>query len=148
MDGGFYRKPVAFLNLIRQVKDGGDTLLSVGSLKSVDAAFFLMAVQPGEPFRSIVAAKKGRMLQIEFVQILHKAMEGVMYGVFQDIPILLPLLIPFPQLSELISHKVQLLAWMGVHIHIQGTGLWKLLFILPVHFLEDGCFPVDDLIVG
>ena len=53
MDGGFYRKPVAFLNLIRQVKDGGDTLLSVGSLKSVDAAFFLMAVQPGEPFRSI-----------------------------------------------------------------------------------------------
>ena len=76
-----------------------------------------MAVQPGRTLsRSIVAAKKGRMLQIEFVQILHKAMEGVMYGVFQDIPILLPLLIPFPaNLSELISHKVQLLAWMGVH---------------------------------
>ena len=88
------------------------------------------------------------MLQIESVQILHKAMEGVMDGVLQDIPILLPLLIPFPQLSELISHKVELLAWMSVHIHIQGTGLWKLLFIFPVHFLEDGSLPVNDLVVG
>ncbi|MFR5583916.1 MAG: hypothetical protein ACLTLQ_08970 [[Clostridium] scindens] len=50
-------------------------------------------------------------------------------------------------LSELISIKLVSALDERTYTYT-GTGLWKLLFIFPVHFLEDGSLPVNDLVVG
>ena len=50
-------------------------------------------------------------------------------------------------MPDLISHKVKLLAWMSVHIHIKRSRLREFLLVIPVHFLKDRRLAVDDFIV-
>ena len=71
-----------------------------------------------------------------------------MFGVGEEIPVLLPGLIPLPQLPELISHEVQLFPRVGRHVQIQSPGLGKFSLVIPPHFLENGGLPVDGLVVG
>ena len=46
------------------------------------------------------------------------------------------------------AHKVQLFTRMRHHIQVQRPRLRKFLFVISVHFLHDGCFAVDHLVVG
>ena len=43
----------------------------------------------------------------------------LMGGIVQKIPVLFPFLVPFPEVTDFISHEVQFFARMGVHIHIK-----------------------------
>ena len=70
-----------------------------------------------------------------------------MCGIAKDFPILFPLLIPFPELSDLISHKIEFLSGMDHHIEIKCARLRKFTGILSVHLLQDGRLTVHDLIV-
>ena len=71
-----------------------------------------------------------------------------MYGEIQQLPVLLPLLVPFTELCELTAHEQQLLARVGVHIHIQKPCLGEFLLIAAVHLLRHGGLAVDVLIVA
>ena len=66
------------------------------------------------------------MLQIEAVQVFHKSVEILMRRIIQKIPVQFPLLVPFPEMPQLISHEIQLLARMRVHIHIECPRLREL----------------------
>ena len=88
------------------------------------------------------------MLQIEMVQVCHKPVKILMCRIGQQPPVLFPLLIPLPEMADLISHEVELLPGVGVHIHIECPRLGELHLIVSEHFLEDGRLSVDDFIVG
>ena len=88
------------------------------------------------------------MLQIEAVQVFHKSVEILMRRVIEKIPVQLPLLVPLPEMSQLISHEIKLLSRMRIHIHIERSCLRELLLIISVHFLQYCCLPVDNFVMG
>lgn len=61
---------------------------------------------------------------------------------------LLPLFIPFPELANLIAHKIQLLSGMRIHIGKHSTALGELTQIIAPHFLDDCRLSMYNLIIG
>ena len=71
-----------------------------------------------------------------------------MKRIFQQIPVLFPGLIPLPELSKLISHKIQLLARVHIHISVKCLCLREFDLIVTKHFLNDRCFSMYHFIMG
>ena len=133
---------------VREVEHRRQTLLPAHTLKGVNAFVLLMAVDPLEALPTIVLGPQGGVVQINPVQISHEAVEIVVERILQQIPILLPLLVPLPDLGELVAHEVQLFARVGVHIHIERFDLGVLFIIFPRQLLEHAGLAVDRLVVG
>ena len=87
------------------------------------------------------------MILISLAQIHEKVMEGILHRKMKNIPILLPLLIPLAELTDLIAHKVQFFARVSEHVRVQGPGLRKLLFIIAGHLLNDRRLSMHHFIV-
>ncbi len=107
-----------------------------------------MTVGPAETVCFVIFLVKGRMLQINLIQIFHEMVKCIVDGVGQNIPVLFPFLIPFSELSQLISHEIQFLARVGIHIHIESPCLGEFLIVFSVHFLHDGSLAVNYFVMG
>ena len=81
------------------------------------------------------------------IQPAHIVVKSIVDGVGAQAPVLLSFFIPFPQLPEFISHKIQFFAGVKHQIEIQRPGLWKFSIVIAVHFLEDGGLPMDIFIM-
>lgn len=86
------------------------------ALHGVDAFLLLVAVHPAESVPLIVVPVQRRLGEVQLVQFQHKVVERIVDGIFQNVPVLLLLLGPLPELSQLAAHEQQLFA--GVRIHI------------------------------
>ena len=106
-----------------------------------------MAVDPLETICFIIFFPESRVFQIQFIQVFHETGESSMKWIIQKHPVLLAFFIPFTELADFISHKIQFFAWMCIHVHIQRTRLWEFVFIVAAHFLHDRCFAVNNFIV-
>ena len=71
-----------------------------------------------------------------------------MERVFQQIPVLLAVLVPLPELADLVAHKIELFARVPHHVEIEGPALGEFSLVVPLHLLEDGGLAVDHLVVG
>ena len=139
---------MVYLFTVGKIKDSDDSFTASYAFKGVDTPLLLMAVQPPKAIGIVIFFRQSKMLQINMVQVHHEAMELPMYRKIQQVPVLLPLFIPLSQLPNLIPHKIQLFPRMGIHIHIENSGLREFLLILTVHFLQDCSFSVNDFIMG
>ena len=72
----------------------------------------------------------------------------ILEGVFQQIPVQLPLFVPLPEMPQLVAHKVQLFARVRIHIKIKGAQLVAFFFLGTPKLVDDGLFAVDDLVVA
>ena len=88
------------------------------------------------------------MIEIKVIQFLHIMIERFVNREIQQVPVLLPLFIPFPELPDFIAHEIQLFARMQHHIGVHGACLRKFPFVIPVHLLQDRRLSMHYLIVG
>ena len=106
-----------------------------------------MTVDPSEAVCFVILFPECRVFKIKMVQIFHEAGKSFMDRIIKQHPVLFALLIPFTELADLISHEIQLLARMCIHIHIQGTCLRELIIVISVHLLHDRCLAVNHLVM-
>lgn len=88
------------------------------------------------------------MGQIDPVQLSHVSIKRIVGRIALQAPVLLSLLIPFTKLPDLIAHEVQLLSRMHHHVQVHCPRMRKLVFILTVHFVENGSLSMNNFIMG
>ena len=106
-----------------------------------------MAVDPLETVSRIISFPESRMFQIKLIKISHKMSKSLMNRIIQKHPVLLTFFIPFSKLSDFISHKIQFLSGMCIHVHIKSPGLRKFFIIVTIHFLHDSSLSVNYLVM-
>ena len=106
-----------------------------------------MAVDPLEAVCLVILLPESRVLKVKLVQVFHETCKSLMDRIVEEHPVLFTLFIPFTELADLISHEVQFLARMCIHIHVQCACLREFVVIVAAHFLHDRCLAVDNLIV-
>ena len=88
------------------------------------------------------------MIEIKVIQFLHIMIKRFVNREIQQVPVLLPLFIPFPELPDFIAHEIQLFTRMREHIQIHHTRLRILVaFVRAPHFLHDCRLAVHNLVV-
>ena len=107
-----------------------------------------MAVHPLKAILADISLIECIIRQIALIQVCHEFVESFVDREFQQDPVKLVFLAPFFELCQFISHEVQLCAWMCIHVHVKGSCLREFAVVSAVHFLGDGGFSVDDLIMG
>ena len=75
-------------------------------------------------------------------------LEGIVEGIFQQVPVQLPFFVPLPEVSHFVAHEVQLLARVHVHIKIEGAQLGAFFRIGAPQLINDGLFAVHHLVVA
>ena len=63
-------------------------------------------------------------------------------------PVETTVVVPFSPLSEFAPHEEQFAARMRVHPGVEQPEVGKLLPFVPRHFVNEGAFTVDDLVVA
>ena len=139
---------VAGRGRIAEIEYGGHGVRAASAQERIQAGSVGLAVQPLKTCGVILALPKGVVGKIQAVQLFRKMAERIVDGVLQQHPIQFPGFVPFAHVAKLAAHKVQLFTRMRHHIQVQRPRLRKFLFVIPVHFLHDGCFAVDHLVVG
>ena len=92
--------------LVGKVKKRNHTLFFAAAFKYIDAASFLMAVDPLETICFIIFFPESRVFQIQFIQVFHETGESSMKWIIQKHPVLLAFFIPFTELADFISHEI------------------------------------------
>ena len=88
------------------------------------------------------------MIEIKVIQFLHIMIKRFVNREIQQVPVLLPLFIPFPELPDFIAHEIQLFTRMQHHIGVHGACLWEFPFVIAVHLLQNRRLSMHYLIVG
>ena len=87
----------------------------------------IAAVDPLEAIRIIIQLPEGRLCLVYSIQILYKFLQLPMHRILQQIPFNLLGLGPLIVLSEILSHKEELLSRMGPEIAIGSPQVFRLL---------------------
>ncbi len=90
---------------------------------------------------------EGRFPGIEGVQIRNENLKTSMRSVFEQVPFETRVVIPFGPLADFIPHEHQLFAGMGEHVSIEQAEVRERLPQVAGHFVQQGRFAVDHLIV-
>ena len=141
------RPVIIGLFLVREVEKAQNPLSVGRSPVHIDTLAGVIRLNPLKPETVIVLLPEGGMLHIDLVHINRQSVVRVMNRVLRQEPVLLPLLVPFTELSDLIAHEVELFARMCHHIHIQRSSLRELVRVIACHLLHDGCLSVNHLIM-
>ena len=111
----------------------------------------LVAALAGHPLKAVgvvLAIVEGGLGGVDPAQVGKVFLEGIVEGVFQQVPVQLALFVPLPEVSHLVAHEVQLLARVHVHIKIEGAQLGAFFRIGAPQLINDGLFAVHHLIVA
>ena len=90
---------------------------------------------------------QGRLPAIQSVQIADQRLKSRVVRVFSQMPVQTALGVPFLPLTEFAPHKQKFLAGMAEHIPIVRPQVRELLPGVAGHFVEQGSFAVNDLVV-
>ena len=107
-----------------------------------------VGLHPLEPVPVHVVLPQGSGFQIQVVQIPDKLLHLAVAVIAQQQPIQLLGVPPLHELGKFGAHEQELFAGMGHHIHIQRPEVGELLVVLPRHFVDEGLFAVDHLVVA
>ena len=75
-------------------------------------------------------------------------MQGAILLLFQQMPVDGAVLVPLPVLSEILSHKEQLLSGVAYHKEVCRLKIPELLLPASRHFLNHGTFQMHHLVMG
>ena len=135
------------LLLVGEVEEAENSLGVGRSPVHIDALTGVIRLNPLKPETVIVLLPEGGMLHVDLIHINRQSVVRVMNRVLRQEPVLLPLLVPFAELSDLIAHEVELFARMGHHIQIQRPSLRELVRVIACHLLHDGCLSVNHFVM-
>ena len=107
-----------FVGAVLGVHDAEQVLPAPLAQPCVHALGTAFACHPLKAVRVVLAVIQSRLGGVGAAKGGKVFLEGVVEGVFQQIPVQLPLFVPLPEMCQLVAHKVQLFAGMGVHIKI------------------------------
>ena len=124
---------------IGEVADYDDIVLSRIGLSDErdDIAHIVELIYPFESFGFTIVSVQCGLCTIESVYLLHHLLQAFMPGIFEDIPVQTPFVVPFAPLPYLSSHEEKFLARMGYHICQQRSQIGQLLIFVTGHFVQE-----------
>src|SRR5207302_7493271 len=96
----------------------------------------VVAVDPLEARLVEVQLVERRLASVEPVHILHPFLQALVRRVLEQVPVQALVVVPLPPLSELSTHKKQLLARLRIHVAEKQTKIVELLTVIAVHLSD------------
>ena len=93
-------------------------------------------IDPVKSTRLVVSLEQRGTCSVDPVEVSHQDSQALVPLILQQRPIQLAIVIPLPDLSELVPHEIHLFAGVCVHIRIVEPQVGKLLPLVPWHFGE------------
>src|SRR5271165_7008947 len=111
------------------------------------ALVYVVKVDPLKAFPTEIDLVKRRLLDVKLVECLDIRLNFPVVVVIKERPVELPVMITLAPLADLPSHEEQLLAGMGVHIHVESSQVRELLPVVAWHLAEHGAFAMHHFIM-
>ena len=121
--------------------------LSAVPYKRKHAVGGVVALYPLKALRICVSLPKSRLLFIQLEKIGHILVEANVIIVLKHMPVYALLLVPFGILSNIVAHKEQFLAGIGVHKTVSRPQIGEFLPYIPGHLADHGAFHMHDLVM-
>src|SRR5947209_7781652 len=95
--------------------EDNDVAIARSAHESDYAVFRIVEINPLKSFMTVVAIPQGRLVLVNVIEMLDESAEPIMFRQIQELPIQLPVVIPFPALTKFSAHEEQFFARMSVH---------------------------------
>ena len=121
--------------------------LLVNASENKDRMLIITMTNPLEALPRGINLIKRRILLVEFVYILKEFLKLLVTLIFEYLPAKPLLIAPLVKLTELRTHKGELLAGVRHHISDKCSDACKLHIVVARHFIDKRAFAVNNLIV-
>ena len=109
-----------FVGVVLRVHDAQQVLAPALAQPCVHALAAALAGHPLKAVGVVLAIVEGGFSGIHPAQVGKVFLEGIVEGIFQQVPVQLPFFVPLPEVSHFVAHEVQLLARVHIHIKIEN----------------------------
>ena len=107
----------------------------------------ILVIDPFKPGRAEVELVKRRRRLVQTIKVAHQAVDTGVFGLVEQMPVKVAVVIPFPRLRKLAAHEQQFFARVAPHEAQVGAQVGELLPGIARHFAQQRAFAMHHLVV-